>query len=308
MAGAPAATPYLRFSDLAGAPVHGLGGRRVGSLADLAVRLDDAFPSVEMVLVRPGRRGVPVAVAVEHVTELAPGRTVLDTPLPVVGADTDGLVLLGRDVLDVQIVDTVNRRLARVGEVDLAWDEGVLRVIAVDVGWRAILRRLGLRRLARRASNDAIDWAGVHLTSGPGHPLQLASVAAAVHRLDPAELAELLVRLPTARGSEVLSTIEGARAAATLAAVHPELGADLIEVLEPGRALSLLGQMPDEKAADALREAHEERRASLLAAVDDARAQRLRAAIGRPGEPVAGEPRAPRRYWHVLRGHAGFWR
>lgn len=103
---------------------------------------------------------------------------------------------------------------------------GVLRVIAVDVGWRAILRRLGLRRLAGRTSRDAIDWAGVHLASGTGHPLQLASPSAAVHHLDPAELAELLARLPAARGAEVLDTTENARAAAALATVHPELAAE----------------------------------------------------------------------------------
>ena len=83
--------------------------------------------------------------------------------------------------------------------------------------------------------------AGVHPTSGPGHPSQLASTAAAVHHLDPAELAELLARLPTAHGAEVLDTIEGARAAAALAAVHPDLGADLVEVPAPERALALLG-------------------------------------------------------------------
>jgi Mg/Co/Ni transporter MgtE len=116
----------------------------------------------------------------------------------------------------------------------------------------------------------------------------------------------LLVRLPTSRGAEVLDTIEGARAAAALAAVHPELGADLVEVLAPERALALLGQMPDDEAADALRAADEERRARLLAAMDGLRAQQLRAAIGRPRPPVAGGPRPPRRYWHVLRGHAGF--
>ena len=101
-----------------------------------------------------------------------------------------------------------------------------MRVIAVDVGWRAILRRLGLRRVARRASRDAIDWAGVRLAGGPGSALQLVSPAAAVHHVDPAELAEDFVRLPLSRGAEVLDTVEGVRAATALAAVRPELGAD----------------------------------------------------------------------------------
>ncbi len=281
------------------------GGRPVGAVADLGVRLDGVLPAVEVVLVRAGRRSAPAAVPVEHFTEIGSGSMVLDGPFPPGGdaADTD-LLLLGRDVLDVQVVDTNSRRLARVGEVDLAWDEGVLRVIAVDVGGRAILRRLGLGRLAGRASRDAIDWAGVHLASGAGHPLQLASPSAAVHRLDPADLAELLARLPVARGAEVLDATEDARATAALCAVHPELGADLIEVLPTASAVELLEQMPADEAADALREADEERRESLLAAMGHDHAERLRAAIARPAEPAADEPRPPRRYWNILRGPA----
>lgn len=306
MPGPALPSAYLRLSDLVGTPVVGPTGARLGRISDLAVHLDAAFPAVESVIVRPRRRGAAFAVPIDRLTGIGERSAVLDGAVPAPGAaDGDEHLLLARDVLDVQVIDTATRRLARVGEVDLAWDEGALRVIAIDVGWRALLRRLGLRRLARRASRDGIDWAGVHLASGRGHALQLASPSAVVHRLDPGEVAELLVRLPTARGREVLETLADARAAAALAAVHPELGADLVEVLAPARALTLLEQMADEAAAAALREADDERRETLLDAMDAGRARRLRELIAVGRAPAAGAPRPPRRYWRIVRGHEG---
>ena len=306
MPGPPLPSGYLRLSDLVGAPVRGLAGEHLGRVTDVAAGLGAVFPAVELVLVRGGRRGEVVEVPIERVTRFDERGAVLDGPLPPAG-DTEraDLLFLLRDVLDVQVVDIAARRLARVGEVDLAWDRDALRVIAIDVGWRAILRRLGLRRLARRASRDGIDWAGVHLASGGAHELQLTSPGAAVHRLDPAQIAELLARLTTARGREVLENIPDARAAAALGAVHPELAADLVEVLAPARALTLLQQMPDDGAAAALRDADDERREALLDAMDEGRAGRLRPLIARPPVPAPGAPRPPRRYWGIARGHEG---
>jgi len=298
----------LRLTDLIGAPVTDCTGTRVGRIADLAVTLDDVFPGVASVLVRTGSRSAPVTLSIAELFALEHTGAALVGVLPAADQAIADQLLLARDVLDVQVIDTSSRRVARVGEVDLAWDAGVLRVIAVDVGWRAILRRLGLRRLARRASRDAIDWAGVHLASGPGHPLQLAAPGAALHRLDADELAELLALLPTPRGTEILGSIDDARAAAALAAVHPDLGADLVESLPAERAAALLAQLPDDEAADALRDADPERRELLLDGMSAGRSTGLRTRIAQPRPPVTGEPRPPRRYWHVLRGHQGFWR
>lgn len=296
----------IRLTELLGDVVLGPGDARVGRIADLVVTLDDVFPAVREVVLRTDRGHTPVAAPVDRFTTLKPGATRVDGP-PGETEPGPGL-FLGRDVLDTQVVDTTGRRLARVADVDLSWEDGALRVIAVDVGWRAILRRLGLHRLARHASRDAIDWAAVHLASGPGHPLQLASPSAAVHRLDPTELAELLARLPAVRAGEVLDTVGTTPAAGALGTVDPELGADLVEVLTPERALALLRRLGDEQAAAALRAADPARRALLLDALDPARAQALRTLMRRPCTPADDAPRPRRRYWNILRGHGGFLR
>jgi len=100
-------------------------------------------------------------------------------------------LLLGRDVLDTQIVDVVGHRLARVSDVFLTrLPDGRLEVAAVDVGLGAVLRRFGLLRLSERLPEQGVDWRDLHLTSDRGHAIQLATTVAAVHRLDARALAE----------------------------------------------------------------------------------------------------------------------
>jgi len=97
-----------------------------------------------------------------------------------IASELEGELLLREDVLDCQIFDFGEKRLTRVGDVALAQESGGLRACAVEIGAAPILRRLGLRGLARRARAQALDSEAVHLASARGHALQLDKPTAAV--------------------------------------------------------------------------------------------------------------------------------
>jgi hypothetical protein len=161
----------------------------------------------------------------------------------------DDELLLGRDVLDTQIVDVVGHRLARVSEVLLTrLPDGRLEVAAVDVGMGAVCRRFGLRLLSERFSEQAVDWRDLHLTSDRGHAIQLATTVAAVHRLDAHALAELLTRLDLGSATEVIRRVGPQRAAAAMERTHPEVGGRLMLALEPDEAARLINELPSETA------------------------------------------------------------
>lgn len=84
----------------------------------------------------------------------------------------DELLLL-RDLVDSQIVDVAGRRLVRAGDVDLERQDGQLVVAGVDVGGRPLLRRLGLRRLARRFSSRSLPWSHLYAAAPGAHTVQL---------------------------------------------------------------------------------------------------------------------------------------
>jgi sporulation protein YlmC with PRC-barrel domain len=191
----------LSLSECLRTPVRDPAGRRVGRLADLEAEPGGRFPRVSALLLRRGRS--VARVAWESVERFGPGAIVLrDEVAP--AASGGRRLLLARDVLDGQVVDLAGKRLARVGDVELAIQDETLRAIAVDVGLAPVARRLGLRRLAGRLREEPIGWDGIYLASGPGHRLQLEHRAADVHRLSHEELMALVARLPPARGAEVL--------------------------------------------------------------------------------------------------------
>jgi sporulation protein YlmC with PRC-barrel domain len=192
----------LRLSDVRGRPVTDATGRAIGRVADLAVDHADAYPRVVSVDVRRGRSTAPAPWSA--IVRFGAEEVIIDTTHR--DAAPDGLRLV-RDLLDAQVVDIAGRRLARVGEIELALCGPELRAVAVDVGLAPVARRLGLRRLSRRLPSEVIGWEGIHFATGRGHRVQLASPAAAVHHLSPPELAEVVSRLAPERGAELLEAV-----------------------------------------------------------------------------------------------------
>jgi sporulation protein YlmC with PRC-barrel domain len=229
----------VAFTALRGRPVEDSGGRALGRLGDLAVEVGVAGHTTHA-LIRRGRRAgwQPAAGA----TLRGPG---LRLALPAVAEDSAntapappaGTLSVARDVLDAQVVDVRGRRVARVGEVILTVDPDGLRLSAVEVGPAPVLRRLGLRRLARRAAERPVDWRHVHLTSARGHALQLDAPGSRVRELAPAELAALVEGLPPGRAAPVLDAVGGRRAAHALghlAGRRRLVAAELMRPASPG--------------------------------------------------------------------------
>lgn len=195
-------------------------GQYLGRLADVGARIEEPYPPITRLIVGRERRHFPWSAVAELRGEVVRLAADADELTP----ELEGDLLLREDVLDCQIFDFAQKRLTRVGDVALAQENGLLRICAVEIVAAPILRRLGLRRLARRVRAQALDWEAVHLASTRGHALQLDKPTAAVHRLSAEEVARLVSRLPAVRGTEVLMAIEPAKAAKakkTLAERHP---------------------------------------------------------------------------------------
>ncbi len=204
----------LLLSELIGRPVLEPTGEESGRLRDLAVRLTEPYPSVTRLVVGRGRRRrvigwEQVSGIRDQALQLSPAPAgAAEGPL---GGDE---VWLAEHVLDTQVIDIAGRRLVRVGDVALERDRGALRLAGVEIGKAAVLRRLGLRRLGRRAGSELVDWRDLHLTSRRGHALQLRTTASRVHRLTAEELDAVVARLPPHRAAEVVEAVQPTEAEA----------------------------------------------------------------------------------------------
>lgn len=248
----------LWLTGATGQVVRTSGGFLVGRVADLTVRLSSGRPTPQVgrVLVRlvDDREALvdwSEILGFEHeLVELTDGAVVQAFDPRRVGSHlADDELLLGRDVLDTQIVDVVGHRLARVADVAMGRNlSGELEVLAVEIGFGRVLERLGLRWLPVARSGESIAWTDLHLTSDRGHLVQLASPASAVHRLSDGDLAALVARLDLDSAAEVLSAAGAVRTAGAIVSADPPVGERLLRALPESTRAAVLENMPAEHA------------------------------------------------------------
>jgi magnesium transporter len=168
---------------------------------------------------------------------------------------SEGLFLLGRDLLDQQVIDVDGRKVVRVNDVDLQVDPAkdkhadrnrpVLRVISVDVGARGAVRRL-LRGVAPKTALQAL------LLRIPPRSIPWNFID--VIETDPA---------PDERQA-VFQTLDEETAAEALEEVTPRVQKSIVESLDSGRAADIVEEMDPDAAADLLAELPDERTEQIL--------------------------------------------
>jgi magnesium transporter len=182
------------------------GGRKLGRVDDLIVRLgDEGYPPVTGLLASVAGR--QVFVPAEQISVIEEGRAVLS----VASLDLRPFerrpdeVLLRKDVLDRQLINVDGARLVRSNEIELARLEGWYRVIGVDVGPRGLLRRILPRRLSRSvAAGTFLDWASVEPFTGHVPTVRLRIPHPKLARLHPAQLADLVEAASHQEGAEII--------------------------------------------------------------------------------------------------------
>jgi len=259
----------ISAAGLAGCKVVHKDGQEVGSLVDLVFRWDtnEAYPPLSGILVKVGHRVVWIAASeVEEVTRrsIRLNTTQLDLrdfkPRP-------AEVRVLQDILDHQLVDIDGARVVRAADLYVASNNKILRLVAVDVSYRALLRRLGPTRWRAHSSPGAvIDWSSVKSfgLSENGQSLKLAASRNDLRKLRPSELADLLEDLGRTERQELLDSLTHDQAADAL----EEMQAKELEVLlresSPSEAAKYLTSMEPDEAADALRDIDEDLRRELL--------------------------------------------
>ena len=181
----------VSVAGLVGRPVRNQAGDEIGSLVDVVARWSDGqtYPPVTGLVVRVGRRLAFVdASPIERVEH---AQVVLRTARLDLRdfARRAGEVMLGRDVLDHQLVDIDGKQVIRAADLYLAPVLGRVRLVGVDVSPSTLLRRLGPRRWRMRPTPDrVIDWAAIQPfgeATSDGVEVRLRTSHDGLHRLRP---------------------------------------------------------------------------------------------------------------------------
>jgi magnesium transporter len=275
----------IALSTLLGAPVYDSSGKLAGHVREVALSpRDDAGRISDLIVKTPeGDRLLPArAVADVNGRAIKAKGTASEWP-PLVSSQR--FLLLGRDLLDQQIIDVKGRKVVRVNDVDLRLEasNGSLRIKIgqVNVGLRGAIRRLlkgvaprvAVEALASRMPERAIPWEAVDLIeTDPARRVHLKLEYDRLSKLHPADIADILEELAPAEREAVFESLDEGVAAEALEEIDPKLqvelmssidsdkAADIVEEMDPDAAADLLADLPVETSEEILEEMEPEER------------------------------------------------
>jgi CBS domain-containing protein/sporulation protein YlmC with PRC-barrel domain len=258
----------MALSEIVASPVVERQGERIARVTDLIARMSEgAYPLLTGIVSRAGGRDF--FVPIHHVAGIRPGEVRLNTDALDVGRfqRRDGELMLAHDVLDRQVIDVRGTRVVRVNDLYLSRSYDGYRVVALDTGGRAILRRLvpgGMK--SRFPGRMLTDWREVEYLMSDTPSVRLKVGHLQLRKLRPQQLARIVSELSKQEGAEVLASLDEEHAADTLeelsteqqaqllSAMPVEQAADLIEEMEPDDAADVLAKVPAPRAEELLHE------------------------------------------------------
>jgi len=280
----------VSVAGLGGTRVRTADGAEVGRVVDVVVRWDGVlYPAVTGLVVRVGPRRA--FMHMEQVAELSHAVVRLESARvdlrDFVRRPGEGLA--AGDVIDHQLVDVDGARVVRASDVYIARIADIYRLVAVDVGVRTFLRRVGPAAWRHRSVPErVIDWADVAPFSAPGAPVKLRATHERLRELRPAELADLLDDLGRAERQELLTALAPETAADVLEEMEPDEVLSLLREASPVEAADLIVRMEPDEAVDALRDLADDDREEILAAMPTDKAAHLTGLLAYPEREAGG--------------------
>jgi magnesium transporter len=266
----------VALTELFGLPVYDSTGAHVGRVREAAIVPAEHTQRVSALVVRTREGDRIVSVDAIHNVD---GKVRVSTPAPdwTRYAGSEGMLLLGRDLLDQQIIDVHGRKVVRVNDIELQEeyedDHVVLKVASVDVGGRGAVRRLlkglipatAIRRMLTKVPPKMIPWEFVDLIeTDPSRRVKLKIDLERLSRLHPADIADIIEELAPADRQAVFQTLDEEVAAETLEEIDPKLKTAIVQSMDADRAADIVEEMDPDAAADLLGELPEERSEQIL--------------------------------------------
>ena len=277
----------LYLSQMLGKPVFDKTGERIGAISDLAISTGEVFPRVTSLAFK-GPNKTPFMVSwrkfVDSFDEDG-GRITLNCDSHDIrfSYQQPNEVLLARDLLNRQIVDTQGLKVVRVNDLKLSESGTQLRLLGAEVGIRGLLRGLGLwvekaavsvaKAFKKDIPEQIIAWNYMDLLDRDLSDVHLSVSHKTLDELHPADVADILEQLDPQQRANVFKHLDKDQAFEAVAEMEDEIQTEFIEDLPEAQASALLGKMDPDDAADIVRDLSYEKAETLLRlmGVEDAR-------------------------------------
>ena len=282
----------LYLSQMLGKPVVDSTGEKIGTVSDLAISTGEMFPRITSLAFQgPGR--VPFMVSWrKYIDEFDDDGIKLkmeshDVRFSYLQPDE---VLLARDLMNRQIVDTQGLKVVRVNDLKLSQSGTQLRLLGAEVGIRGILRGLhpviekavvGLAKLFHKdIPEQIIAWNYMDLLDRDLSKVQLSVTHKRLDELHPADVADILEQLDPQQRANVFKHLDESHAFEAVSEMEDEFQAEFIDDLTDAQASRLLGKMDPDDAVEIVRDLPYEKAETLLRLMGWEDASEIRRLLG----------------------------
>lgn len=297
------ASDFHFFADMMEKPVLDRTGRTIGYVLDLHLT-SDPYPHVTELVVRAGllRRSYAVIPASKV------DRMLLTVHLELHRNDIEFKhqrpthdFCLVRDILDQQVVDTDGQKVIRVNDVQLLSIDRELRVSAVDISMRGLIRRLGWQWWADRFvelflsrtdyfKENLINWRYVQpLAINPQKgTLRLTINQHQLSQIPHADFSDIMQNMDLYKRMALFQSISTDFRPKVFSDLDLTMQKELLENLDLKEAAGLLAKIPADQTADLLEEVPKAVADSLLALMETTQARRLSTLLGYTSDSAGG--------------------
>ena len=259
-------------------PVLDVDGEKLGVVNDFGIATGEVFPHVTSLAFRgPGKTPFMISWRkwVDRIDETGVYLNTSATNIRFSYLQPTEL-LLARDVLNKQIVDTQGMKVVRVNDIKFSMSgENQLRLLGAEVGARGLLRAISpalehivegfMKHLGKPLSEDIIAWSYMDLLDRSTKNIQLSVSHKTLGELHPADIADIIEQLDPRLRAQVFAQLDTAQAAEAISEFDDdELMTEMLEGLSDTDASSMLAMMDPDDAADLIDELDYEKAEKLL--------------------------------------------
>ena len=254
--------PVLRISD----------NKRIGKLVDLAATTMQVYPRVTGLMVRTHRGKPAIYIPWSNVKRMV-FKEHIAVEFPAHGSEqqvkaAENEILICKTFLDKQIISTEGYKIVRVNDLQLLIEDKAkestnLWVVHIDIGFKGILRRIGILRPVNSAfrwvtdrdiKDEFVSWKYVQpvATSSVYTSVQLKTDASKLSEIHPADLADILEDLGTDERIALIESLDNFTAAETLQEMQFKNRLQVVESIEPAKLAPIINEMQMDEAVDLL--------------------------------------------------------
>jgi len=285
------------LSDLIGAKVI-VQGKKIGKLDDLLIREHEKIPEVTHIIVSRPFGHKSLLITFERVDELEHNKVVDISDITAFeGEPEESQVLLKDHILDKKVIDLDDNEIDIVYDVKLVQRNGKLYATEVDFSKYGLLKRLGLRVVAKFAyhmaeifKKETISWAYVQpmpekIGSFKGN-VKLNILKEALPDIHPVDLADILEELSEEQRLAIFSELDTEQASDTLEEIEPRVQRSLISSMSKERVADLVDEMTPGQAADGLSALSNEDAEQIMNLMEHTETEKIESLLEKQDETV----------------------